>query len=275
MESHSIESFYQSTWVVELQQHHQQLFMEEIKAQIVFKPVDRFSIMSAFEEADDDANFPARKKPGSRRPYRTLDEELQVYFSNNDTPISKESGRSNEPNCSSAESPVGEFHGQRNSDRSAHERSVASAERRAVQDSMKRLKQSAAKPASPRSRPEPTGDHVPMDFQETRKVGKDKPHFTTGGGDQGDIPVQQEPKESTDTAQLVEEHSYSTPILQEESTTITDSEHPEAAGLNECESVAALSVPATAKCHCDVPKVDKACQAQPQLATVGTMYGDA
>ncbi|XP_077546974.1 uncharacterized protein LOC144159392 isoform X4 [Haemaphysalis longicornis] len=277
MESRNLESFYQSAWVVELQRHHQRLLMEEIKAQIEFKPADRFSIMSAFEEADDDANFPARKYPSSRRPYRTFDEELQVYFSYSDTTASKESGRSTELNWSSATSSVGEFHDRRNSDRSARESSVSSTEQRPDWDSLRRLRQSSAacgaEPAPPRSRPEPMEDHVPMDFQETRKVVEVKSQFTPGGG-QGDIPIKHESKESTDGMQLVEEESHGTPLLDNESTAITNGGRPQTAGLDELQSAAASCKPAAVTCRCDVPKADKACQAQPQVATVGTMCDD-
>ncbi|KAH7975790.1 hypothetical protein HPB52_005346 [Rhipicephalus sanguineus] len=86
MELRDMDSFYKSAWVLQLQHAHHQLYMEEIKAQVLYEPPDRFSIMSAFEDVDD--HFAGRKSRRSSLRYKTLDDELQV-LSPGDSPTSQ------------------------------------------------------------------------------------------------------------------------------------------------------------------------------------------
>ncbi|KAH6921417.1 hypothetical protein HPB50_000023 [Hyalomma asiaticum] len=86
LEVRDMDSFYKSAWVRQLQRAHHRLFMEEIKAQILYEPPDHFTIMSAFEDIDDP--FIGHKSRRSSLQYRTLDDELQVLSSSN-SPVSQ------------------------------------------------------------------------------------------------------------------------------------------------------------------------------------------
>lgn len=86
LEVRDMDSFYKSAWVRQLQRAQHRLFMEEIKAQILYEPPNHFSIMSAFEDIDDP--FIGHKSRRSSLQYRTLDDELRVLSSSN-SPVSQ------------------------------------------------------------------------------------------------------------------------------------------------------------------------------------------
>ncbi|XP_042143419.1 flocculation protein FLO11 [Ixodes scapularis] len=67
-----VEQSTEGTWTEELQRRHQTALMKEIKEQILFKPIDHFSLTSAFDK-DSSEQFPRRSKSSASKHQALID----------------------------------------------------------------------------------------------------------------------------------------------------------------------------------------------------------
>ncbi|KAH7974544.1 hypothetical protein HPB49_016510 [Dermacentor silvarum] len=275
-EVRDMDSFFKSAWVLQLQHAHHLWLMEEIKAQVMYKPPDRFSIMSAFEDVDD--HFAGHKTRGSSLPYRTLDEELQIFFSSGNSTASQDArrdtrvvsgaeGRSRKQdretasleNSGAKKRPAAEMQGHlrlgpsmhqcrgtaEHSGHAAHRGKLLASEAETVPDS---------RPCSPRGSDKATLGRPAFSQESDKQRTSDCP--ASESDSQKRLAVKKEQGTMTSPkANLTVAESGG--ILQQTCTMGFQTED-------------TLCTAHTSFCSCSVPKVDKACQIQPQVATVGT-----
>ncbi|XP_070396206.1 uncharacterized protein [Dermacentor albipictus] len=279
-EVRDMNSFYKSAWVLQLQHAHHLRFMEEIKAQVMYKPPDHFSIMSAFEDVND--HFTGHKTRSSSLPYKTLDEELQIFFSSGNSTVSQDvrkdtrvvsaaQGQSQEQDqgtvslehSSAKRRPAAEMQGYLHLDSSIHQ-GHGTAEHCGHAASGGKILTVAAEtgpnlqPCSPRGSDNAQLGRPAFSQESDTQRNSDCP--VSKSDSQKFLAVKKEQSTMTSPkANLIDTESGG--ILQQTCTTGFKTE----------------DVPRTLHtnyCSCGMPKVDKACQIQPEVATVGTWCDD-
>lgn len=273
-------SFYKSAWILQLQHAYHLRFMEEIKAQIMYKPPDRFSIMSAFEDVDD--HFTGHKTRSSSLPYRTLDEELQIFFSSGNSTASQDvrkdtrvvsgaRGQSQEQDqgtvslehSSAKRRPAAEMQAHLHLDSSIHQ----------CHGTAEHCGHAASGGKILTLEPETVPNFQPCSPRGSDNAQLGRPAFSQESDTQrnSDCPVSK-----SDSQKCL--------AVKKEQSTMTSPK----ANLTDTESGGILQqtctmgfktedVPRTLHtnyCSCGMPKVDKACQSQPEVVTVGTWCDD-
>lgn len=269
-EVRDMDSFYKSAWVLQLQHAHHQLYMEEIKAQVLYKPPDRFSIMSAFEDADD--HFAGHKSRRSSLRYKTLDDELKVLSTEN-SPISQ-SAMKDAKTVRNAQRQLSDKHDQdticfeKTSDRKiplvetgGHALSSSGIHRCDIVPEHSEHSTSGA---------ETMPDTRPCSPKET-----DKPQLAR------QVCSQESDMQSNSSFQASKSASQKGVVVKKEEGTMTspnpyhttpsDAQQTHSTDLTTEDSTC---TPRMHRCSCSVPKTDKTCQIQPEVTDAATWYDE-
>ncbi|XP_075729377.1 uncharacterized protein LOC119163565 isoform X2 [Rhipicephalus microplus] len=269
-EVRDMDSFYKSAWVLQLQHAHHQLYMEEIKAQVLYKPPDRFSIMSAFEDADD--HFAGHKSRRSSLRYKTLDDELKVLSTEN-SPISQ-SVMKDAKTVRNAQQQLSYKHDQdticfeKTSDRKiplvetgGHALSSSGIHRCDIVPEHSEHSTSGA---------ESMPDTRPCSPKET-----DKPQLAR------QVCSQESDMQSNSSFQASKSASQKGVVVKKEEGTMTspnpyhttpsDAQQTHSTDLTTEDSTC---TPRMHRCSCSVPKTDKTCQIQPEVTDAATWYDE-
>lgn len=269
-EMRNMDIFYNSAWVLGLQRKHQELLMEEIKAQITYKPADRFSIMSAFE--DDNDPFMGHKSRSSSLPYRTLDEELLISTgSSSSSPASQDIARHTGTKYSTKRQSSKGNIGSKDSSQCSKLKTMKRHSQRLHQhivsaECTRHVARGEVVPAS--SEMKEATILRPLSLKE---ISKQKPsqENVSPSSDKRTTP-------SLLNASGASESESGTQLGDVgEQCTLLSSSHsgiPQQACANEFDSAAISCKPSLKQCRCGELKVDKACQAQPDVSTVSTSY---
>ncbi|KAK8778924.1 hypothetical protein V5799_019732 [Amblyomma americanum] len=282
----NMDGFYKSAWVLELQRTHQELLMKEIKAQIMYKPADRFSIMSIFEDNDDP--FMGHKSCTSSLPYRTLDEELHISTgSSSSSPASQDIARHTGTKSSTKRRRCERNIGSKDSSQRSNLKTRPAVDRHSQPNSSQSLNQHNVSPECPRhvvqGEVEPSSSEVreapafkPLPFKE--EIGKQKlcqgnvsPNSDKGKATSRLIESGASGSESgTQQGDRGEQCTLLTSTA--DPARIPHGDIPQQVSANELKCVTILREPSLKQCRCGELKVNKACQAQPDVSTVSTSY---
>lgn len=269
MELRDMARFYKSAWVLQLQRAHHQLYMEEIKAQVLYEPPDRFSIMSAFEDVDN--HFTGRKSRRSSLRYRTLDDELQV-LSPGDSPASQGVMK----DTRTVPGAQGRLRHRHDQDNVSSEKSgvrkiplVKTAGHADSSPSMHRCEGAPEHSGHTTSDAEPVPDTRPCSPRGADKVQLARQAFSQESDKQGSssCPV---PRSGSQKRVVVskEEGTMTSPNAYLMTTSSGDiAQETRATGLK---TEGSTCSPHMHCCSCGVPKADKTCQIQPEVANAAT-----